>query len=56
MIATLRQGETKQNINSVLNELLTNLKPKGVQVKKYVGKIKLQKDALTIQRELRDEW
>ena len=34
--------------------MLKDLKPKGVDVYKYVGKIKLKKDALKIQRELRE--
>ena len=32
------------------------MKSKGVDVYKYVGKISLKKDALNIQKELRDEW
>ncbi|WP_165605769.1 hypothetical protein [Flavivirga aquatica] len=56
MVTTLRQGATKKSIRSILENLAKELKPKGVDVYKYVGKISLKKDALNIQRELRNEW
>lgn len=56
MVTTLRQGATKKSIRSILENIAKELKPKGVDVYKYVGKISLKKDALNIQRELRDEW
>lgn len=56
MVTTLRQGATKKKIKSILENLSNELKPKGIDVYKYVGKISLKKDALNIQRELRDEW
>jgi len=52
----LRQGATKKSIRSILENLTKELKPKGVDVHKYVGKISLKKDAMTIQRALRNEW
>jgi hypothetical protein len=56
MIMTLRQGATKKSIKSILENLAKELKPKGIDVYKYVGKINLKKDALNMQRELRNEW
>ena len=56
MVTTLRQGATKKSIRSILENLAKELKPKGVDVYKYVGKISLKKDALNIQKELRNEW
>lgn len=56
MVTTIKQGATKRSIRSILKNLAKELKPKGVDVYKYVGKISLNKDAMNIQRELRNEW
>lgn len=56
MVMTLRYGATKKSIRRIFENLTKELKPKGVDVYKYVGKISLKKDALNIQRELRNEW
>lgn len=56
MVTVLRQGATKKSIRTILENVAKELKPKGVDVYKYVGKISLKKDALNIQRELRNEW
>ena len=56
MVMVLRQGATKKSIRTILENLAKELEPKGVDVYKYVGKISLKKDALNIQRELRNEW
>ncbi|QLE02352.1 hypothetical protein HX109_12580 [Galbibacter sp. BG1] len=56
MVLTIKQGATKKNIKSTLENMAKELKPKGINIYKYVGKIHLNKDALNIQRELRDEW
>jgi len=56
MVMVLKSGATKKSIRSILNSLAKDLKPKGVDVYKYCGKISLNKDALNIQRELRNEW
>ncbi|WP_170063210.1 hypothetical protein [Polaribacter porphyrae] len=52
----IKQGETKKNIKSILENLVKGVKPKGIDIYKYVGKINLKKDALKIQKELRNEW
>jgi len=56
MVTVLKQGATKRSIKKILEQLKKDLKPKGVDVYKYLGKIKLKKDALIIQKELRNEW
>ena len=56
MVTVLRQGATKKSIHSILEQLAKGITPKGVDVYKYCGKIKLNKDALTIQKDLRNEW
>lgn len=56
MVTVLRQGATKKSIRSILEKLVKEIKPKGVDVYKYCGKISLTKDALILQRELRNEW
>ena len=56
MVTVLKQGATKKSIRSILEKLAKELKPKGIDVYKYCGKISLKKDALIIQRELRNEW
>ena len=56
MVTVLRQGATAQSIRNILEKLAKDVKPKGVDVYKYSGKIKLNKDALDIQKDLRNEW
>ena len=56
MVMILKQGATKKRIRILLENLSKGLKPKGVDVYKYCGKISLKKDALDIQKALRDEW
>jgi len=56
MVMTIKQGATKKSIKMILESLVKELKPKGVDVYKYVGKISLKKDALDIQSALRNEW
>ena len=56
MVMVLKQGATKKSIRAILENLSKELKPKGVDVYKYVGKVSLKRDALIIQRELRNEW
>ncbi|WP_445732038.1 hypothetical protein [Mariniflexile sp.] len=53
---TIKHGATKKSISSILESLAKKQKPKGVDAYKYVGKISLRKDALNIQRQLRNEW
>jgi hypothetical protein len=56
MVMTIKRGATKKSIRGILENLSKEFKSKGVDVYKYVGKIHLKKDALSIQRDLRNEW
>ena len=56
MVTVLKRGATKKSIRNILEKLTKEIKPIGVDVYKYCGKISLKKDALKIQRELRNEW
>jgi hypothetical protein len=56
MVTVLKQGATKKSIQRILQQLIKEVKPKGVDVYQYCGAIKLKKDALNIQRDLRNEW
>ncbi|QTE23258.1 hypothetical protein [Polaribacter cellanae] len=56
MVMVIKQGETKNNLKNILEKLSKKIKPKGIDVYKYVAKINLHKDALDIQRDLRNEW
>ncbi len=57
MVLTIKRGATKKKIKNILDAIAKKeVKPLGIDVYKYVGKISLDKDALTIQKELRNEW
>lgn len=56
MILTIKHGASQKRIKIILDSLANKLQPRGVDVYKYVGKISLKKDALDIQKALRDEW
>jgi len=53
MVLILKKGASKKDMQSIEKKLKTK---EGVDVLKYCGKIKLKKDALIIQKELRNEW
>jgi len=56
MITTIKRGATQKSIKNTLENLSKNLNIRGVNVYKYVGKISLKRDALEIQKALRNEW
>ncbi len=56
MVTVLKQGATKERIKRILKQLKKESESKGIDAYKYLGKIKLKKDALVIQKELRNEW
>jgi len=56
MVTTLKRGASRKSIKSILEKLAKELKPKGIDAYKYAGKINLKKDALSLQRTLRNEW
>lgn len=53
MVTIIKKGANKLNIQKALDNLTIK---KGIQASKYCGKIKLAKDPLIIQKNLRDEW
>ncbi|MFM7486863.1 MAG: hypothetical protein ACKOC0_06930 [Cytophagales bacterium] len=53
MSVVIKKKSAKQNRTKRFNEALHS---KGVDTRKYCGVIKLQKDPLAIQKELRNEW
>ena len=55
MVMTIKHGASKQHILSLLKELQEK-RSKGINARRYCGKIKLKKDVDSIQKELRDEW
>lgn len=56
MVATLKKGVSKSKMNELLKKIVNNRKRRGVDTHKYCGVIQLNKDALQIQKEWRDEW
>ncbi len=55
MVAILKQGASKRNVREILKTLWQTKSP-GIDAYKYCGSISLKKDALAIQKELRNEW
>ncbi len=56
MVTILKKGATKKNITKLLEKLMKEFKPSGIDVYEYLGKIKLKDDPIAIQKELRNEW
>jgi hypothetical protein len=56
MVKILKKGASKKSFQTIMESISTVSKSKGVEVYKYVGKIRLKEDALSIQKQLRDEW
>lgn len=53
MATIIKKRSAKKVISEKFNKALSL---KGVDTRKYCGVIKLSKDPLAIQKELRDEW
>jgi hypothetical protein len=56
MTVIITKDTPKVEFNKILKSFQENKKSKGVDTSKYCGVIKLAKDPLNIQKELRDEW
>ena len=56
MIAVLKRGAAKTQVNSLWEKLLSRRAKEGIDAYKYCGVIQLKEDALDIQKKLRDEW
>ena len=55
MAIIIKSGTSKKDLLAIL-KTLDNTPFKGIDTKKYCGKLKLKKDALKTQKEMRDEW
>jgi len=55
MVTKLKKGISKSEILKVIKQVNENKNVKGVNTQKYCGKIQLSKDALEIQKEIRNE-
>ena len=55
MVTTLKYGSGKDSINKILDRLSMKSR-RGVDTTKYSRIIKLNKDPLQIQKDLRNEW
>ncbi len=53
MATIIKKKSKRKEISKLFNKVVSS---KGVDTKKYCGVIKLTKDPLIIQKELRDEW
>lgn len=56
MVTVLKSGATKSSIQTILKKLGAQRSKKGFEAHKFCGVLKINEDALTIQRRLRDEW
>lgn len=56
MVLVLKKGASKEEIEAIEKKLYCKKVPTGFDAKKYNGILKLNKDPLTIQKKLRDEW
>mgnify|MGYP003580347161 CR=1 FL=1 len=55
MVFVLKRNAGKKEVEARKKQI-EKIKPSGVNTKKYCGVIKLKKDPLIIQKEMRDEW
>lgn len=56
MVTTVKPGATKKSIDASLKKAAKELKTNGLKAHNYLGKLKLSRNPLEIQKELRNEW
>ena len=56
MTVIIKRNVDKKEFEKILISFKENRKSKGVDTSKHCGTIKLSKDPLIIQKEMRDEW
>ena len=56
MVTILKKGTKKERIRKILERLIREKQSKGIDAYKFLGTIRLKKDALDIQKDLRNEW
>jgi hypothetical protein len=55
MVLIVKQGASRREIEAI-DKKLSGRNKSGFDAKKYKGKTKLKGEALTIQKQLRNEW
>ncbi len=55
MVITLKYGSKKDSFLKLLDRISKKSRT-GIDTRKYAGKIKLKKDPLSYQKEIRNEW
>ena len=55
MVSIVKYGSQKGKLQNLLKRLYKS-SSKGIDTKKYSGKIHLKEDPLQVQKKLRDEW
>ncbi len=55
MVTVIKRGSSKEVIAKRLKEL-DKKKVKGFKAKQFCGILKLEEDALVVQKQMRDEW
>lgn len=56
MVIVVEKNATKSSIEKLWEKLQKIRKIRGVNVRKYSGKVKFKKDGLELQKEWRSEW
>lgn len=57
MVTVIKKGASKEEISLLFEKMTRSTKfNKGFDAKKFCGTVKFGKDALEIQKQLRDEW
>lgn len=56
MTIIINKNTTKKEFVKLLASIKRSKKTSGIDLSKHCGVLKLKKDALQIQKEMRDEW
>ncbi|MBK9758673.1 MAG: hypothetical protein IPO90_01560 [Flavobacteriales bacterium] len=56
MTTIVKRSTTRKQLATLLKGRKRKRKSKGVDVKSFAGKLKLEGDPLTIQKQMRDGW
>ena len=56
MVTVIKRGSDKKSIAIGMQKLVDKSAKKGFKAQEFCGILKLDEDALDIQRQLRDEW
>lgn len=56
MVVILKSGESKKNMQKLMEQLSKMKSSKNFDAKKFCGVLKLKEDPLVLQKELRNEW